>query len=92
MNKQANSESILEQDYMLFVGRDNAVGIATSYGLDGPGIGFRWGGEIFPARPDLPWDPPSFLYNGYRVSFPVVKSGRSVTLTTHLHLVPSLKK
>ena len=30
------------------VGRDSSVGIATSYGLDGPGIEFRW--EVrFPA-------------------------------------------
>ena len=29
---------------------DNSVGIATCYGLDGPGIEFRWGGEIFGAR------------------------------------------
>jgi hypothetical protein len=26
----------------IFVGRDSSVGIATSYGLDGPGIEFRW--------------------------------------------------
>ena len=25
--------------------------------------------EIFPTRPDLPWGPPSLLYNGYR-AFP----------------------
>ena len=25
------------------VGRDSSVGIATRYGLDGPGIEFRWG-------------------------------------------------
>jgi hypothetical protein len=25
------------------------------------------GGEIFYARPDQPWNPPSLLYNGYRV-------------------------
>ena len=24
-------------------------------------------GTISSARPDLPWDPPSLLYNGYRV-------------------------
>jgi len=40
-------------------------------------------GEIFRTRPDQPWDPPSLLYNGYRV-FPGVKSGRGVALTTHL--------
>jgi hypothetical protein len=31
------------------------------------------GGEIFRTRPDLPWVPPSLLYNGYRVSFPGIK-------------------
>jgi hypothetical protein len=31
------------------------------------------GGEIFRSRSDRPWDPPSLLYNGYRVSFPEVK-------------------
>jgi hypothetical protein len=34
------------------------------------------------------WGPPSLLSNGYRVSFPGVKCGRGVTLTTHPHLVP----
>ena len=28
------------------MGRDSAVGIATSCGLDGPGIEFRWGVRI----------------------------------------------
>jgi hypothetical protein len=42
------------------------VGIATAYGLDGPGIGSRWG-EIFRTCPDRLWGPPSLLYNGYRV-------------------------
>ena len=31
------------------------------------------GGEIFRTRPDLSWDTPSFLYNGYRV-FPWCKA------------------
>ena len=42
------------------------VGIATGYGLDGPGIESRWG-EIFRTCSDRPWGPPSPLYNGYRV-------------------------
>ena len=46
------------------LGRDSSVGIATRYGLDGPGIESRWG-EIFRIRPDRPWGPPSLLYNGY---------------------------
>ena len=28
------------------VGRDSAVGIATRYGLDGPGIESRWGARF----------------------------------------------
>ena len=45
----------------------SVVGIATGYGLDGPGIESRWGGEIFRTCPDRPLGPPSLLYNGYRV-------------------------
>ena len=38
-----------------------------------------FGGESFLNRPDRSWDPPSLLYNGYRVSFTGVKrSGRGV--------------
>ena len=49
-------------------GRNSSVGIATGYGLDGPGIESRWGGgEIFRTCPDRPWGPPGLLYNGYRV-------------------------
>ena len=55
----------------------SSVGIATDYGLDGPGIESRWG-EIFRTRPDRPWGPLSLLYNGYRV-FPEgkVRPGRA---------------
>ena len=48
-----------------FCGPGSSVGIATDYGLDGPGIESRWG-EIL-RRPDGPWGPPNLLYNGYRV-------------------------
>jgi len=47
-------------------GPGSVVGIATAYGLDGPGIESRWG-EIFRTSPDRPRGPPSLLYNGYRV-------------------------
>jgi len=47
-------------------GPGNVVGIATGYGLDGPGFKSRWD-EIFRTCPDRPWCPPSTLYNGYRV-------------------------
>ena len=54
-------------------GRDSSVGIATRYGLDGPGIDSRWGGEIFRTRPDRSWGLPCLLYNEYRV-FPEGKA------------------
>jgi hypothetical protein len=62
-------------------GPGSIVGIATGYGLDGPGIlAMGWtvrgsnpgGGEIFRTCSDQPWGPPRLLYNGYWV-FPRVK-------------------
>jgi len=47
-------------------GPGSSVGIATGYGLDGPGSN-SGGGEIFRTCPDRPWGPPRLLYNGYRV-------------------------
>jgi len=52
--------------YLSKDGPGSVVGIATAYGLDSPGIESPWG-EIFCTSPDLPWGPPSILYNGYRV-------------------------
>jgi len=71
------------------VGQDSAVGIATYYGLESPGI--ESGGGIFCTHPDWPWGPPSLLYNGYQVSLPGVKRP-GVALTTQPYLVPRLKK
>ena len=47
-------------------GPGSVVGVATGYGLDGPGSN-PGGCEIFRTCPDRPWGPPSLLYNGYRV-------------------------
>ena len=59
--------------YLRSVASDGgSFGIATRYGLDGPGIESRWG-EIFRTRPDRPRGPPSLLYNGYRVTLSGVK-------------------
>ena len=44
----------------------SVVGIATGYGLDGPGTESRWG-RYFRTCPDRPWGPRSLLYNGYWV-------------------------
>jgi len=41
-------------------GPGSVVGIATGYGLDGPGIESRWG-QDFRTCPDRPWGPPSLL-------------------------------
>jgi hypothetical protein len=48
-------------------GSGSSVGMAIGYGLDVPGIESQWGGRDFPqlSRPAL--DPPSLLYNEYRV-------------------------
>jgi hypothetical protein len=54
----------------ILVDRDNSVGLATRYGLDGPGIEPGMG-EFFRTRPDRPCDPP----NKYQV-FPWCKAWR----------------
>jgi hypothetical protein len=69
----------------VFSGPGSIFGIATGYGLDGPGSN-PGGGEIFRNCPDRPSGPSSLLYNGYWV-FPGVKSGRGVTMTSHPLLV-----
>jgi hypothetical protein len=69
---------------------DSVDGIATRYGLEGPGIESRWG-EIFCTYPDRLRGPPRLLYNGNRV-FPGGKGGRGAMLTTHPLLVPRLRK
>ena len=45
------------------MGRDSSVGVATRYGLDGPGIKPRWG-ERFSSPVQTGT---GALYNGYRV-------------------------
>jgi len=73
------------------VGRDISVGIATGYGMDGPGVESRCGGEIFRARPERPWFPTSILYSEYWVSFPEVKQSKRGADHSP-HLAPWLKK
>ena len=52
----------------------SSVGIATDYGLDGPGFESRWGRDF----PPVQTGPPSLPYNGYRV-FPrgKIRPGRA---------------
>ena len=76
---------------MLYCGPVSAVGIATGYGLEGPGIESRWGRDyphlsrptLRPTQSPVQWLP--------RVS-PGVKSGRGVTLTLNPLLVPWSRK
>ena len=56
----------IETDVLCYNEPGSVGGIATGYGLDGPGIEFRWG-ETFRTCPDRPWGQLSLLYNGYRV-------------------------
>jgi hypothetical protein len=66
------------------INRDGSVGIATRYGLEGPGIESRWGRD-FPylsRRAPMPTQPPVQWVPGLSLG----KGGRGVVLTTHLHL------
>jgi hypothetical protein len=71
-------------------GPDSSVGIATRYGMDGPGIESPWGQDSpHPSRPGLrPTQPPiqwiPRLSRGY--------SGRGVALITQPHLAPRLRQ
>jgi hypothetical protein len=69
--------------------RDSSVGIATGYGLNDRGFGFRvpLGSRIFssPRRPKRLCGPPIQWV-------PAVKRPRGVKLTTHLQLVPRSRK
>ena len=67
--------------------RDSSVGIATGYGLDGPGIESRWGARFSAPVQTGPGDRPASCTMGTG-SFPGVKYGRGVTLTSHPLLVP----
>ena len=73
--------------YVTLCGPGSSVGIATGYGLDGPGIESRWGAR-FSAPVQTGPGAHTGSYTMGTGSFPGVKSGRGVTLTTHPLLVP----
>ena len=61
-----------------FVGRDSSVGIATRYGLDGPGIESRWGARFSAPVQTGPGTHPAYSTKSTG-SFPGVKRpGRGV--------------
>ena len=62
-------------------GQGRSFGIATDYGLDGPGIESRWRRD-FPPVQTGPGAHPASCTMGTG-SFPGVKCGRGVLLTTH---------
>jgi hypothetical protein len=68
-------------------GRNSLVGIATGYGLDGPGIDFRYGLKFSTPVQTGPGAQPASCTMGTG-SFLGVKSGRDVTLTPRSLLVP----
>ena len=72
--------------YKLRQGQDSSVGIATRYGLDGPGIESRRGEDYpHPSRPALRFTQPPIQW--IPGSFPSVKAS-----TPHSHLASMLKK
>jgi len=72
-------------------GTGSSVGIATGYGLDSPGIEFRWEARFSAPLQTGPGGHAASCTMGTG-SFPRVKSGRGVTLTTHPLLVPWPRK
>jgi len=70
-----------------FYGPGSVVGIATGYGLDGPGIESRWGARFSAPVQTGPGAHPVSCMMGTG-SFPGIKSGRGVTLTPQPPLVP----
>jgi hypothetical protein len=67
------------------------IGIATGYGLDGPGIESRWGPRFSAPVQTGPGVRAASCTMGTG-SFPGVKSGRGLTLTPHPLLVPLVMK
>jgi hypothetical protein len=68
-------------------GPGSSVGIATGYGLDGPGIESRWGARFSAPVQTGPGAHPASCTMATG-SFPGVERGQGVTLTPHPLLVP----
>ena len=74
-----------------YFGPGSSVGIATGFGLDSPGIESTWGARFSAPVQTGPGAHPASCTRDTR-SFPVVKSGRGVTLTPYPLLVPWSRK
>jgi hypothetical protein len=81
-HRKRDPVTIYTQTYRQSGGPGSVVGIATAYGLDGPGIESRWGRDFLHlSRPDLrPTQPPIQWVPGLSRG---VRCGRGVTLTPH---------
>jgi hypothetical protein len=63
--EERNGGVFYDMIYLLTVGRVSSVGIATGYGLDGPGIESQWGRDfphlsrpaLGPTQPPVQWVP-----------------------------------
>ena len=83
--------SIFLFSYLVNCGPGSSVGIATGYGLEGPGIESRWGTRFSAHVQTGPGAHPASCTMGTG-SFQGVKSGRGVTLIPHPLLVPLVMK
>ena len=65
------------------MGRECSVGIASRYGIDGPGS-TPGRDEILRTRSDRPWSPPSLTYSAYPVILEGKAAGRDADHPPHL--------
>jgi len=77
--------------HIALCGPGSVDGIATGYGLDGPGIESRWGSRFCAPVQTGPGANPASCKMGTG-SLPGVKSGRGVMLTPQPLLVPLVMK
>ena len=81
------NETQIMQHVLNVRGPGSVVGIATGYGLEGPGIESRYEARFSAPVQTGPGAYPAYCTMGTG-SFPGVKSGQGVTLIPHPLLVP----
>jgi hypothetical protein len=69
--------------YLIFSGPGSSVGIATDYGLDGPGIVSRWGRDFPPVRTGPGAHPASYTKSIPGLFRKVKQPGRGVDHLLH---------